>query len=498
MNESPRQSFGGQALTLGFVQVVIKLRLLIVLPVLSRLLTKSDFGVYSILTAFVAMIQIVCLLGVNSSLRVFIPAEHSPSAKSREFWSLAAILCLQTLVVVAFLAAFRAPVMQLYGVGDIRPLHYAFALAMMPLQTLNALFLSQALNNWQAQIYARINTIASAMELVLMIAAAMKFGLPGVLAVLVLKQAFMLVFMSRAVLKATPFERLSVTSLPQLKKYYSYGFIMFLTGLMAMSVEHSDKFFLGKIRGLDSLGVYSVSYGVCVFLADLAMPIFYILLPVVASHVAEGQHEQARHYLERSFRALMLIYTPAVIFFSMEARDMLGVFTVREYFDGAVIFPWVAVGIAVFQINGIHTYALHAHRKGAQELASLSLAAVVNIGLNFWLIPQHGIVGAAWATFIAYLLHFVIMRHCANRCIRVRYGAGFLAKLAFCGAGTGGVIYLVQQIPAGYTVRLLAALVLGGAAYVVLLAATNCVSADERRQLVQLVRNSLSPDRGRT
>jgi O-antigen/teichoic acid export membrane protein len=336
------------------------------------------------------------------------------------------------------------------------------------------------------------------MELVLMVGAALRFGLPGVLTVLVLKQAFTLVFMSRTVVKATPFVRLSVSALPLLKKYYSYGFIMFLTGLTAMSVEHSDKFFLGKIRGLDSLGVYSVSYGVCVFLADLAMPIFYILLPVVAAHVAEGQHEQARHYLERSFRALMLIYTPAVIFFSMEARDMLGVFTVREYFGGAVIFPWVASGIALFQINGIHMYALHAHRKGAQVLASLSLAAIVNLGMNFWLIPRYGIVGAALATFVAYLLHFVIMRHCANRCIRVRYGTGFLARLAVCGAGTGGAIYLVQQISAGYTVRLLAALALGGAAYVVLLTATNCVSADERRQLVELVKNSLSPDRGRT
>lgn len=36
------------------------------------------------------------------------------------------------------------------------------------------------------------------------------------------------------------------------------------------------------------------------------------------------------------------------------------------------------------------------------SLLSHGIGAVLNVGLNLWLIPQMGIVGAAWATLISY------------------------------------------------------------------------------------------------
>lgn len=496
MSETKSQSFGGQVLALGLVQVVLKLRLLILLPVFTRLLTPGDLGIYSILTAFAALVQMVCVMGTNTSLQVFLPGEKSAAARNREFWSLAQVMALEALIVIAALAALRGPVLGLYGGAGIRPLHYVLALAVIPFQALNALFLSQALNNRQARDYARITTLASAVELGIMIGAAYRFGLPGVLGALIFKQALLLALMGRAVLRVNPFTALSAAVLPGIRKYYSYGLIMFLAGFAALIVEHSDKFILGKLLDMDRLGMYSVSYGVCLFTAELALPIFSILLPFVTGAVAEGQHDRARYYLEQSFRALMLIYTPAVLFFSMQARELLGVFTVKAYFGGAVIFPWVTAGIALYQIMGIHTYTLHAHKKGWVMLVSLAASATVNVGLNLWLIPRYGIVAAAWSTFAAYVVHFAIVRQAAMRCIRVRYGAGFLARLAVCGAGAWGGMYAARYVPGGPAARLFAALALGGAAYALLLIATNCMPADERRRLLALAGQAIRPGAG--
>ena len=498
MKDSTHQSFGGQVLTLGFVQVVLKLRLLIVLPILTRALTQSELGVYSILTAFASLANIICVMGTNSSLQVYIPAEPSQDARRREFWSLAQIMLIETLIVAAALIALRAPVVGLYGNAGIQPLLFAISVALIPLQALNALFLSQALNNRQARDYARIITWSSMLELGVMIASVYAFGLAGVLGTLVFKQVLLLLLMGRAVSRKTAFAPLQAGAFKHLKKYYSYGLIMFVSGLALLIVEHSDKFIIGKLAGMDQLGVYSVAYGIALFAMELAVPVYSILLPFVTSSVAEGREDRARHYLERSFRALMLVYAPAVLLFTIQGRDLLGVFTTREYLGGAVIFPWVVGGIAVVQLLGVHTFTLHAYKKGAVIMWSTLVAAGLNVALNLWLIPGHGIVAAAWSTCAAYVAHFIIVRQVAVRYIPLRYGAGFLARLAVCGAGTAGAMHLAQQFPGGPAARLIAGLALGGAAYVSLLAATRCVPPDERRQFVELIKNNIRPDQARS
>ena len=50
-----------------------------------------------------------------------------------------------------------------------------------------------------------------------------------------------------------------------------------------------------------------------------------------------------------------------------------------------------------------------AHKKTAQMMLAYTLAAAVNTGLNFYLIPRSGMVGAAWATCASYGLYSIVM-----------------------------------------------------------------------------------------
>jgi O-antigen/teichoic acid export membrane protein len=49
------------------------------------------------------------------------------------------------------------------------------------------------------------------------------------------------------------------------------------------------------------------------------------------------------------------------------------------------------------------------------------IGALVNVGLNFWLVPRYGMVGAAIATAAAYVVLFVGMTLYAQRVYPVAY-----------------------------------------------------------------------------
>lgn len=73
-------------------------------------------------------------------------------------------------------------------------------------------------------------------------------------------------------------------------------------------------------------------------------------------------------------------------------------------------------GCYLIMLPGIY-YAEKLNRQIAVEW----VAAIVNIGLNLWLIPIYGIVGAATATFASYLTLPILAWTVARHCLTVDY-----------------------------------------------------------------------------
>ncbi len=79
------------------------------------------------------------------------------------------------------------------------------------------------------------------------------------------------------------------------------------------------------------------------------------------------------------------------------------------------IYSWAGVAVAIWYVA---QYFLLAEDKQFVTLLSTFLVMVINVGLNFFLIPKYGIYGAAWATTISYFCGIIVLILYKN--IRVR------------------------------------------------------------------------------
>src|SRR6185312_16770364 len=71
-------------------------------------------------------------------------------------------------------------------------------------------------------------------------------------------------------------------------------------------------------------------------------------------------------------------------------------------FNAIPVVPLLAIGIVLYGCYLIVNIGVTVSRKTRMTPIICTIAAALNIGLNFWFIPEYGIVGAGVTTVIGY------------------------------------------------------------------------------------------------
>jgi O-antigen/teichoic acid export membrane protein len=191
--------------------------------------------------------------------------------------------------------------------------------------------------------------------------------------------------------------------------------------------------------------------------------------------------------LERTVRAQALRYvtiglTTAGLVLALFARELIDV--LAPAFDQAYeVVGLLALAVVLFGISTVAVAGIsYARRTGV--LAGVTLAAaIVNIGLNFVLIPPFGMIGAALANLAAYLLLAALYYVIAQRIYPTPYEPEKLLIVVGL-ASAFGILGLVPIHPLAAALVIKAAAVV---AFLVLLKMTRVVVPTEISRLRELL-----------
>lgn len=180
--------------------------------------------------------------------------------------------------------------------------------------------------------------------------------------------------------------------------------------LSSMILAQSDQQMLKMMIGEEKTAPYSYAYNMsalanAIWLAfNNAWTVWYY------DRAKEGANE-AIVGLYKKYSLFVLLFNVAVLLVSPDLVLWLGG---AEYSAGANIIPLMMIGcffmfLYTFPVN----YESYSQKTKFIALGT-SCAAGVNIALNFWFIPNMGILGAAITTLIAYgmlfLFHYLIVK----------------------------------------------------------------------------------------
>jgi O-antigen/teichoic acid export membrane protein len=196
----------------------------------------------------------------------------------------------------------------------------------------------------------------------------------------------------------------------KMKTYTVYGIPLSLSLMLTYALNSADVYLIAGLMGEASAGEYNAGYN----LANRSLEIIFVWLAMAVTPVAitafEKNGSDVSQSIMRNYGATLLWITlPAATGIALVAKDA-GFIIGESVRDNAVmVMPWIAfAGV----LNGFINYYIQRAFMISGATKSFVWVMVppfvLNIGLNLWLIPIFGLLGAVYATISAYLFGAII------------------------------------------------------------------------------------------
>lgn len=384
----------------GFMAKGISLALI---PVFTTYFSPNDYGILDLLYVFSMFFAAVFSFQIGQGLTRYLGESHQDTIRKRNLSSTALVFIITTLLLGGVVAiVFRKPILDVLGITH--PSHTkTYILAVVSI-ILNGMFLFFS-GHLQALRRKVEFSIASFLHALLGILATYFFvivldkGINGVfyatiaiVPVVLLYQFFQLkgdyqFFFSKKLMK-----KLLKYSLPLVPAAVAYVFLT-LTDRICIN------YFLTKT----DLGVYSVGYKFSFAISLIVSGFSTAMAPLLYQRYKEKETKTDMSVL---FNWYVFGGLFAVTTLSVFAEETIILFTQKPFYQASDVMPMLYLSV---WFSGLSMFAPGMNLQNRTKwIAGVSVvAAVLNIGLNIWLIPVFGIKGAALATLGASIVNYV-------------------------------------------------------------------------------------------
>jgi O-antigen/teichoic acid export membrane protein len=392
------RDFVADNLIVAVAQLLAKLRSLVMLPLIVRGLGTAGYGVWAQVLAFVGFVGAIVSWNLHHPLVQSIAADRKSAARTYATLTLATVVfaALGTIAVAPF-TGFTSRLM--LGDANIeRYLLLALLLALFNNVRQMNLSVYRALGRFTAR--GVVDLGGAVIELGAIAAVlGLGHGLSAVLAVMVACGGLVAIVGSLHAGTLTGWAR---PAWPVLREALRYSTPLMPGVLSLWILDRGDRFVVGHYLGAVGVARYSAAYAVGFLLLHALAPLQMTLLPRVAELWDRDRALAARYIVtsNRAFVALAIPYVAATYFVAPALLVELANDEIAS--QSASTSTLVAVGIAFYGIGNMQAQAFYAARRTSVIGFIWALAALLNVGLNFLLVPRLGVAGAALATAVSY------------------------------------------------------------------------------------------------
>jgi O-antigen/teichoic acid export membrane protein len=223
----------------------------------------------------------------------------------------------------------------------------------------------------------------------------------------------------------------------------AYSAYQIPTAILSLFLHMSDRYFLKHYSTLEAVGLYSLGarFGEIVGFAMAAFGLAW------APFLFENRkHPEAPALYARVSTYYALGLGTVWLVVSLLAEEVIRVMARPAFHEAYRVVPWVAAAFFFQGLAYVGNVGIAINRKVKYRPMILGLATAVNLSLNWYLVPVHGMMGAGMAAFVSFFLWFVLQVAVAQHLYHVPYEYGRLARIA---VGVVGLYAVGRLVPWG-------------------------------------------------
>ncbi len=373
--------------------------------VVARLLGRVDYGAVSLGVKLLSTLTVVVLLGTHNGVGRFLP-RFDDRARRRGVLVAAFGIVLPVAVVASAAVVLSADLVATRAFDDpaVGPVVRVFGLA-LPLAAVVRLTVATVRGRQEALPRVVLQNVAQPVSRFALIAAAVALGIGavGVAGAYLVSYAFVAGLAAWYLLRRTALLA-AVGHEPMGRELFSFSAPLLVVATTTTVFVNADTFLLGVFSTTAAVGLYSAVYPLAVVLTLVLEAINFVAMPVISElHADDRTHEMARTYQVAAKWVLAATLPPFLVVVSFPGV-VIGATFGPAYTDGALALSILAVGFFSHAVAGPAGNALTAIGRPRVLMYDNVAVAAVNIALNVVFIPRNGVVGAAAATTVGYLL----------------------------------------------------------------------------------------------
>lgn len=407
-------------------QILTSLGSFLLLPIITKTLGPYDYGTWAQISVTVSLLSPVAVMGLSMGIVRFLSGEQDLK-KVRETYFSVLFIVFSAGIFISAMLYLSSNYLAGSIFGDPKASYYVQCGSLLVL-----LLAVEQISLYYFRIFQKINTFASLSIfksighlIVTILLLRSGFGLLSIIVSLVLIESTLFAISMYFIISEIGF---SLPKFKGIKEILKYSLPLTPNSVIRWVTDSSDRYLVTYFLGLTSAGVYSAAYGIGNLVTFIITPIQFILFPELSRLYNQGKDAEAANYINLSLRYFLYGAIPACLGLTFLAKPLLVIITTPEFIAGSNVIPYVAFSGLLAGVFQILINITHLVKKTQFNLFIHLFAALSNAILNFLLIPPYGIVGAAFATFIAYLLMVLICAKVSFKYLKPNIDWIFISK----------------------------------------------------------------------
>ena len=381
-----------------------------------------DYGLVSIGITFYAVLAAISMLGLGEGVTRYVTYYNEKNDQARVkgvIFSTIGITLATSLILAALLFFLSDWIsIRLFNDKDLSIILKIFAFA-VPLDPIRNIFggVMRAYKKVQYDVYAKSITENFVKVALTAAAVAYGFGLVGVAVAYPLSLlASVILFFYFMQTKVFHLFGSRLRAVYESREIMKYSWPLFLSGFVFLVVQWTDTIMLGLFSTVSNVGVYNAALPTAYLLYMFPFALSTLFFPILIELNARNEKGVFSNIYMTVTKWNLFVNLFLLTLFVAMAEPFIRIFFGKEYVIDTIIlfgneYSVGALALVILSIGFFLAYLPYASRDVVLTLKKTKLiffnmiiASLLNIILNYMLIPLYGVIGAAFATALSFLL----------------------------------------------------------------------------------------------
>lgn len=372
----------------------------IMLPIYTRNLTPSDYGVLELLTMTIDLVGLLLSMRVGQSIyRYYSKYDDSEDRKQVLFSAYSMTMVSSSIGMMCVFVFAEKLALLMFGSVALTGLIKLFSFSMLfqGLVETPMVMLRAQQKPW-TYLTVSISKLFMQLSLNIYFVVYRQMHVEGVIYASLIAGGVMALFLGTYLVRNTGFS----FSRNKAKEMMRFSLPFMAVGALSFYINFGDRYFLRMFGGgLTEVGIYSLGY-----------KFGFLLIFIVGEPFTNvWDREKFRIFKENTdpsvvYRKIFLVYTSVlflvVLGLSLFGRNAIMIMANKEYWKAAELIPVVCMAYVFNCMEGYANLGLLVKNRTRELSYGTIVAAVVVSAGYLFLIPRYGPMGAAWASLLAF------------------------------------------------------------------------------------------------